>query len=102
MKDSIRISSNPAFDQVAAAFRAKLDIHLEVRPKLGDLVIGPLDAVGARFAQTVRILFIGDVDASARLADAEELPEDQLGLVEHLQRMAARDEVELIVLEQHF
>ena len=95
------MSSKPASHQIAAALRSQFDVHLEMGEQLGNLVIGPLDALAARLAEALRVLLVGDVDAAARLADPVELLEDQLRPVEYLQRMAAGDEVELVVLEQH-
>ena len=95
------MSSKPASMKIAAALGAQFDVHLEVGEELGHLGVGPLDALAARFAQAVRVLLVGDVDAPARLADAEQFLEDQFRPVEDLQGMAAGDEVELVVLEDH-
>src|SRR5262249_28084619 len=61
------------------ALRPDLDILIEMREEFRDLVIGPLDRVAARLAQAMGVLFVGDVDAPARLADAVELLEDEPG-----------------------
>ena len=99
--EDARKKMKAGIDQVAAALGPELDVHLVVGPQPRDLVVGPLDRLGARFAQAVRVLLVGDVDPAARLADAVKLLEDQFGPVEHLQRMAAGDEVEAIVLQHH-
>ena len=96
MKESILMSSKPASMQIAAALGAQFHVHLEIGEELGDLSVGPLDAFGPRLAQAVRVLLIGDVDAAARLADAEQFLEDQFRPVEDLQRVAAGDEIELL------
>lgn len=44
---------------------------------------------------------VGYIDPPAGLADPEEFLQEHIRLVEDLQRMAAGDEIELIVLEQH-
>ncbi len=75
---------------------------IEVRDDLGDLVVGPLDRFAAWFAKAVRVLLVGDVNPPARLADTVEFAKDQFGPVEYLQRMAAGDEIELVVLQQQF
>ena len=88
-------------DHQPPLLRPQLDIHLEMGVERRHLVIGPLDALTSRFAQTMGILLIGDIDPPAGLADPEQLLDDQLGPVEHQKRVAAGDEVELIVVQQH-
>ncbi len=109
LRIAVEVGDHEAFDpyileaciqQQAGTLWPHFDVHIEIAKELGYLVVGPLDAVGARFAQAMGVLFVGDVDPAARLADPVEFPEEKFRPVEDLQGVPARHEIELIAFEQ--
>ncbi|MNV15886.1 hypothetical protein D3C71_1066290 [compost metagenome] len=67
----------------------------------GDLIIGPADRFRMRLTQAMGVLLVGDVDPATRLAYPIELAQQNIRPIENLQGMAARDEIELVVCQQH-
>lgn len=55
-------------DKVALALWPELHIHLEMTEQPRDFIVRPLNALRARFAETVRIFLVGNVYPPARLA----------------------------------